>query len=566
MKQYFRKCLDNLESYAWEKSSKMIARECGLEERDIIRFDQNTLPPLKLGLELPLVNEYPDASYQNLLTAIAKYAKVEETQIVIGAGADEIINNIINIFIEPGDNIVISTPTYPMYKVCTEIAGGKVIEVTRNFDFSIDINKLLMTAKELDAKIIFICNPNNPDGSLIPKEDIEKILNGFSRPVAIDEAYFEFCNSTVADLITKYPNLIIIRTFSKAFGLAGARVGYAISSEEIVSKMNKIRLPASISSLSVALAIGALDNVSVMKMRADQVVEERKRVAKELEKLGFIVFPSVTNFILFRTADLSDADRLFQKAFERGYIIRNFSKKCENCLRITVRTKEDNDKLLSVFSRYPDGVIFDIDGVLVDVSESYREAIKQTILAFTENKITDADIELIKKLPNSNNDWDVTYALINGIRDLRSIDRTSGAYQAAKDKFQSLYLGSLRNREKLLITRNLLYSLKQQNYKLGIVTSRPRDEALYVLRQLVPVFFSEKSIVAFEDCNVEKPLPNPLLLAKQRIGCRAAFYVGDTINDALAAKAANMLFISVKSDLEADFYLKNVNDIKEVLE
>lgn len=566
MKNYYRKCLENLKPYTWQNSNQKIAEKYGLDESEIIRFDQNTMEGAQLT-QLPSVGDYPDASYDELITGIANYAKVECSQIVAGAGADEIIDMITKIFLEPGDRVIISTPTYSMYKICTEIAGGKTIEVPRESNYSIKVNKLTEAANQNNAKIIFICNPNNPDGSLITKQDIEKILQGFSGPVVVDEAYFEFCNETAIDLLAKYENLIIIRTFSKAFALAGARVGYAIASKEVVTQINKVRPPASISIISVQLALQALNNLGVMRTRVDTITTERERMKSDLEKLGFVVYPSTTNFLLFRTSDQSDAKRLFEKALQKGYILRNLSTKkgTERCLRVTVRTKEDNDKLLNVFSNFPDAIIFDIDGVLVDVSQSYNEAIKQTVNEFTGKIITPEDIQSIKKLPNSNNDWDVTYALITGITDLKTIDRNTQDYLKIKNKFQELYLGGLMDKEKLLITTTTLSQLKTQNYKLGVVTSRPREEAIYALRSLIKNFFPKPYIIALEDCDQEKPSPKPLLLAKQRMNCRNAIYVGDTINDQLAAKAAGMKFASVVPDLEADYRLKDVNQILEVL-
>jgi histidinol-phosphate aminotransferase len=561
----FRKCLDLLRPYSWQDSSKEIAGRFGLAR--VIRFDQNTIPKQCAAIELPPVNDYPDASYGDLLAAIAEYAKVGNNQVVAGAGADEIIEDIVKVFIVPADKVVISTPTYPMYKLCTEIAGGNAVEVLRSADFQADIDDIVRVANEQKAKLIFICNPNNPDGSLIGKSDVEKMLKEFNGAVVVDEAYFEFCDKTVADLVQRYQNLIVIRTFSKAFGLAGARVGYAISSEEIIIQMNKVRPPASISSISMYLALEALRNIRIMRETVKTLTNERDRIKKKLAQLGFEVFPSVTNFLLFKAASPEDADRLFQRALERGYVLRNLSRKkgCRNCLRMTVRTAQENDDLLAVLENCPDSIIFDIDGVIVDVSRSYREAIRQTVRAISGKQVTDADISAIKRSPNSNNDWDVTYALIKGESDLKRIDRGLKAYQLAKEKFQELYLGGLRKNERLLIARDVLERLATAGFRMGLATSRPREEALYALKQFIPEFFTETNIIAAEDCDAEKPNPEPLLLTKERLQSRAAVYVGDTINDALAAKAAGMRFVSVTPGLEADFTIKDVNQILEVL-
>ncbi|HID73257.1 TPA: HAD family hydrolase, partial [Candidatus Micrarchaeota archaeon] len=196
---------------------------------------------------------------------------------------------------------------------------------------------------------------------------------------------------------------------------------------------------------------------------------------------------------------------------------------------------------------------------------SYRAAIIQTAASIAGKAFTEAEVEQLKMLPNSNNDWDVAYALAIGVRDLGSIDRTGPEYAMVREKFQELYLGGLRDLEKLLVDKELLQTLRVKGYRLGIVTGRPRAEALYALNRLIPNFFPPDSIIAMEDCPEGKPSPKPLLLAKERLGCRSALYVGDTINDALAAKAAGMRFVSVAPDVDSDFTIQNVNRILEVL-
>jgi HAD superfamily hydrolase (TIGR01548 family) len=358
--------------------------------------------------------------------------------------------------------------------------------------------------------------------------------------------------------------VVVVRTLSKAFGLAGMRIGYAICSPEVAKLLNKIRQPYNINPISECVAIAALTELSEVRKNVLRTIKERKNMAGKLQKLGFEVLPSDTNFILIRT-EASDADRIFRKLFSKGIVIRNYSGSLEGCLRITARGKEDNDLLIAEIRKLCDGIIFDVDGVLVDVSKSYREAIKQTVKSFSGRTVTDSEIESIKRLPNSNNDWDVTFALLTGKTDLKRLDRTTQYYQQVKQKFQSLYLGGLKQNEKLIVACTTIAKLAAEGYKLGIVTSRPREEAVYALKGLMPEFFTDSSVVAAEDCESEKPNPEPLLLAKERIGCRSAFYVGDTVNDALAARAAGMQFISVNPDITADYSITDVNRILEVL-
>jgi HAD superfamily hydrolase (TIGR01548 family) len=213
-----------------------------------------------------------------------------------------------------------------------------------------------------------------------------------------------------------------------------------------------------------------------------------------------------------------------------------------------------------------DGIIFDIDGVLVDVSDSYREAIRLSAADALGREVGASEVTKVKKIPGMNNDWDAAYALFKGLKSAEGIARESEEYARIKGKFQELYLGGLRDREKLLIQEGTLRELRGRGIALGIVTGRPREEALYVLGRLVPEFFSEDCIIAMEDCEYEKPDARPITLAIKRMGCKSPAYVGDTISDAIAARNAGIPFVSVEEGLEADECINDVNEILEVIE
>jgi HAD superfamily hydrolase (TIGR01548 family) len=280
-----------------------------------------------------------------------------------------------------------------------------------------------------------------------------------------------------------------------------------------------------------------------------------------------------SNFITFKVEDPAIA---FDFLLSRGVLVRNISKyqMLAKYLRVNVGTKEENSKFLAALREYlstakcntATGIIFDIDGVLVDVSKSYRTAIIETVRVVSGKKITDADIDQIKKKPNSNNDWDVSYALAYGVEDLKTIDRSDVKYKKLKSVFQKLYLDRLRNLETPIAKLKTLNSLLASGYRLGIVTSRPRDEALYVLDRVFPKIFDPDCVVALEDCQVEKPNPEPVTLAAKKMGCNPSkcVYVGDTINDMIAAKAAGVKFVSVTKGL-GGVYVQDVNQIRKVL-
>jgi histidinol-phosphate aminotransferase len=339
-----RKTVREIAAYEWEASNAAIAKRFGLRESEVKRFDTNTSPfqaQLEIDCERGL-NEYPDPSYAELAKAIADYANCDAKQIVIGAGADEVLDVIAKTFIDNGDAAVISTPTYSMYRIVVEQMGGKTINVQREPDFSINNRKMLEAAEK--AKLVFVCNPNNPTGNAAPLAQIKKLCEASPTPIVIDEAYYEFCGETAIG--EENENAIVVRTFSKAFSLAGVRVGYAIASKEVATEMNKVRPPNSVSALSIRLALKALENQETMRENVRKIVSERGKMRREFEKLGLRVYPSQTNFLLVKFESEDAAQRVFESLLSRGVIARNFARKISGCLRFTVRLPLDNDALL----------------------------------------------------------------------------------------------------------------------------------------------------------------------------------------------------------------------------
>ncbi|MBS3068547.1 HAD-IA family hydrolase, partial [Candidatus Micrarchaeota archaeon] len=329
---------------------------------------------------------------------------------------------------------------------------------------------------------------------------------------------------------------------------------------------NKIKLPWNVSLISQIAGEIILDNDDYFWQKRVEIITERKRLEKKMQKInGIILCPSDSNFILFKS--MVNTNILFEKLLSSGVLIRNLEKSgLPGFLRVNAGTPEENNAFITALKERAeiDSVLFDIDGVIVDVSKSYRLAIQKTAEKFLGREVSQKEIEKIKSIEGFNNDWDATYALVKGIKNRREVIRKSELYAKIKEGFQRLYLGKFINNEKLLIDASTLSQLKKARIKLGVVTSRPRAEAIYALNLFMPDFFSEDSIIAQEDCEEEKPNPKPLLLAKKRINAKNPVYVGDSINDELAAKAAGMTFISVKPELRADFYVKNINELRVI--
>jgi len=330
--------------YEWEPPSASIARQAGVPEEQVVRFDTNTFPWPGAALEqVPHqpINEYPDTSYAVLTEAISQYADVPTDRITVGAGADEVLDLIAKSYIADGTQVVLSRPTYPMFRILSEIAGGSIDEVPAP-DLRLDRARFL--ARAGTARVTWLCNPNNPTGELLLLDYIAQLAEATKGLVVVDEAYFEMSGVSAAPLTETMPNVVVVRTLSKAFGLAGMRVGYAIAGRAISDVLRRVRPPGSISGVSAALGTQALGDVIGMRDRVARVTAERTRLHRELSALGFEARDSAGNFLLVRTGRQA-APALLQK----GLVVRTFpaSSPAGEYVRITVRKPDENARLVA---------------------------------------------------------------------------------------------------------------------------------------------------------------------------------------------------------------------------
>lgn len=296
-------------------------------------------------------NRYPDPLQVALKEKIAKIKGVRTSQIMLGNGSDEPIDLIYRIFCRPGvDNVVAMCPTYGMYKVAADTNDVEYREAMLEEEtFALLPEKMLALADQ-NTKVMWVCSPNNPTGNLISPEAIETLLNGFGGILVVDEAYIDFADSpSWLKRLDEFPRLIVLQTFSKAWGLAGLRCGMAFASEEIIAIFNKVKYPYNINMLTQKAVSEALDNARLVDGRARYLVGERKRVAECLTM--FIdcvehVYPSDANFLLVK---MTNADAAYAHLLERGVVTRNRNrvKLCGNCLRITIGDDNENDVLIA---------------------------------------------------------------------------------------------------------------------------------------------------------------------------------------------------------------------------
>jgi len=317
-----------------------------------LRMDTNTNPlgenpACRKALEECMsmdLEQYPSTYGDGLRQELASVYGKHMDNFVVGNGSDEVLDIICKTFMEPGGKIVMAYPSYSLHGWFGQINGGSYAEVDLKEGFQLDVDKMLKTKGDL----AIICTPNNPTSNSFQREDVLRLVEESDRPVVVDEAYGEFApqGSSFIPLVDKYPNLIVCRTFSKAYALAGVRIGYSIANKEMALAMQKVKLPYSLNKISEHVGIKVLRDQDFVRRTVEVVNGERKRLNDGLAKLGFGPYPSQANFIMFKCP--VNSGEFVKRLAAKGVLIRDFGKKrlLDNCARTTIGTREQNDKLL----------------------------------------------------------------------------------------------------------------------------------------------------------------------------------------------------------------------------
>jgi len=296
----------------------------------------------------PKRNRYPDPLQTAVKESVAKIKGVSPSQIFIGNGSDEAIDLLFRIFCEPGrDSCIICPPTYGMYQVAADINDVKAVEVQLTAEYQLDVAAIKSAFTER-TKLLFICSPNNPTGNAMRRSDILDLASSFDGIVVVDEAYIDFSSepSLISDL-ADYPNLVVLQTFSKAWGMAGARVGLALASEEIIDLLNRVKPPYNVSQLSQTAVIKALSRRDQVAAWIRETLSQRRSLQGSLEEFDFVdrIYPSDANFLLVK---VNDANAVYRHLVRSKIVVRNRTNValCEGCLRITIGTAEENVRLI----------------------------------------------------------------------------------------------------------------------------------------------------------------------------------------------------------------------------
>lgn len=299
------------------------------------------------------VNRYPDPYQRELKEELAKVKGVATNQIIVGNGSDEVLDLLFRAFCVPGkDTVVTIKPSYGMYDVLAQTNDVKLIEVALDADFNLNGEAILESAK--GAKMIVLCSPNNPTGNLLNRNVILDLLSKFSGLVIVDEAYIDFSNGkTFLQELNKYPNLFVSQTMSKAYGMAGVRVGLGFGNVEVIDLLNKVKPPYNVNQLSQKFALARLKDVKQVAEEVLQILLERSRLLAHLQESKHVerIYRTDANFILFKVAN---ADDLYKHFAKNQVVVRNRSKQfgCENCLRVSIGTHEENERFITVLNEY----------------------------------------------------------------------------------------------------------------------------------------------------------------------------------------------------------------------
>ena len=297
-------------------------------------------------------NRYPDPHQKSLKARLSQIKGVEAKNIFVGNGSDEAIDLMFRVFCEPAeDNAVAIAPSYGMYKVSAAINNIEMREVQLGEDFSLPVDALLAACDE-HTKLMFICSPNNPTGNSFPRKDILRLAEEFEGMLIVDEAYIDFAEAeSLKSEIEQYPNIVVLQTMSKAWAMAGLRLGLALADSRVVEIMSQVKYPYNINKAALQIVEELLDEPIDDKVA--EIVEQRGVVAEKLAEMPFVskVYPSDANFVL---AKVDDADAIYEHLIADGIIVRNRNRVlgCEGCLRITIGTKEENEKLIKSIERY----------------------------------------------------------------------------------------------------------------------------------------------------------------------------------------------------------------------
>ena len=520
--------------------------------------------------------KYPDKS--GLQTIASHFYGIDENQLLLTNGGDESIELLFKLACLQKRKLILPLPAFSQYLVGKEIWGSSIDLIEPLDDMRIDLSSAQQCLD--NNSILILTSPNNPTGELIPYDELVttcELARSKGAMVFLDEAYIEFAlNQTddTLDLIQQFDNLVVLRTLSKAFGLAGIRCGYLMGQASIVSEFRKLAMPFNLPSPTIECAKKAFSDSAKLEVSnyAKTIAQNREQVAEVLVTAGLSLVDSSANFVFVQGS--SEKLRLIKAACQKRNII------IKTTLSGLSATRDDIEAIRITIPFYikpllsalqwdvnPELLCFDMDGVLIDTSKSYDAAIKATVKSFSGKDITQSEIEVLRGQGGFNNDWVLTQALIKQLGVESKLEQVT-------DTFQEFYQGTsgsqgFKTLETVILGQDLLQKIfitSSRRLKTAIVTGRPKDEAIEGAQ-----FVGARNtlVISDDDVQVSKPNPEGVLKAKQYYGKEACWMLGDTPDDMAAANGANALAIGIGNEslyeFGADLVLTSVNELEVLL-
>ncbi len=501
-------------------------------------------PPPAIRTALANVDEdtlrtYPDLS--SLRQAIAERHDISPDRVLVTAGGDQAIDVVFRAYLEPGRTLLHHEPTFAMIEQFGRLTGADIASVPW---FASEFPTEAMREIAADATVTTLVSPNNPTGRIVPESAMGTLADAAAPGlVLVDHAYVEFAEADLTEPALERDNVAVVRSFSKALGLAGARVGYLLGPPALIETCRKVRSPYPISGPAIAVAQARLrcDSGDVSDY-IHEIKVGRNEVRATLKDIEVTTHPSAANFVL---AQVPDAIWAFDALAGLGIKVRRFTstERLEDAIRISIPAEEANRDRLRAALRTalaPEAILFDMDGVLADVHESYRRAIIETAATF-DVELSHEEINQAKRAGDANDDWELTHRLLTD----RGVDVS---FDEVKRTFEAIYLGDdsaqepLYRHDRLLINPESIRAISRK-YNLGVVTGRPQRDATRFLERFDLVDDIDAPICG-EDAPA-KPDPAPVTEALDRLGSESGWLLGDTPDDIEAARAAGIVPIGI---------------------
>ncbi len=518
-------------------------------------FNENTagFPGVMPGLPDDAVSAYPE--YGSFKARLAGVYGVPEECVLLTNGSGEALFTAAFTFIEPGERAVTSAPTFPLIPHSLRLAGADLAEVPVDRSLEFDVGRI---EEELcrGVKLAAFASPDNPTGAVLGPGVVEGWCKRFPGTLfLVDEAYAEYCGSSLMASAAGLGNLLASRTFSKAWALAGLRLGALVGSKRLVDEMAKVRSPYSVNSAALFAASALLPRKAEVEAAAAETMRRKDRLVAAVEARGFRVKKGSANFFLLMAG--LDAAALVSHAKSRGTLLRDRSvtSGLPGAVRVTVGTDPENARLLEALDGFRAGraLVFDLDETLVETRETYDVVVGRLVLRHSGKPVDRAELQRLRASGGFNDDWDSTVEILRR----RGVAITRGQVDA---EGKAAYLAIAAGRERMLIDRAVLEALGKR-YRLFLHTGRSRDEYAPVWGGDLDPLFESVTCRGDDPGLAPKPAPDQLVMLLSRAGCSGGVYVGNSVDDMAAAKAAGFFAIGVATTMDRGDLLRSGADL-----